>query len=292
MHSRHYGSYKNRKIVLPKQCDSLPHCVIQYDDGIHTDPIDGSLEVPSDGREVPKWMTEGEVIDGFVAVTENGVMKRGDGFSVSPGNTPNTQGILFWDKPFILHGADGVDRCLLIMDTQGLWDRNTSDEFNNYIFGLSSFLCSYLIFNNKGMFDNDRLKSFTKLSVFNNGLSDDSKAFQHLDILLRDFGDYDTNLDGIREAIEYSKMELQDIRSNKNLEKEVEAIDSCFEEFDLFCLPSPGEIAGRGFTGSIGSIRRMFMRILGFYIDKVIKNIQPRKFHGEELTVRAFTEYE
>ena len=34
------------------------------------------------------------------------------------------------------------------------------------------------------------------------------------------------------------------------------------------------------------------MRILGFYIDKVIKNIQPRKFHGEELTVRAFTEYE
>ena len=240
MHSRHYGSYKNRKIVLPKQCDSLPHCVIQYDDGIHTDPIDGSLEVPSDGHEVPKWMTEGEVIDGFVAVTENGVMKGGDGFSVSPGNTPNTQGILFWDKPFILHGADGVDRCLLIMDTQGLWDRNTSDEFNNYIFGLSSFLCSYLIFNNKGMFDNDRLKSFTKLSVFNNGLSDDSKAFQHLDILLRDFGDYDTNLDGIREAIEYSKIELQDIRSNKNLEKEVEAIDSCFEEFDLFCLPSPG----------------------------------------------------
>ena len=60
----------------------------------------------------------------------------------------------------------------------------------------------------------------------------------------------------------------------------------------MFCLPSPGEIAGRGFTGSIGSIRRMFMRILGFYIDKVIKNIQPRKFHGEELTVRAFTEYE
>ena len=247
--------------------------------------------MPSEGHEVPKWMTEGVIIDGFISKKNDVSVKGGDGFSVSPGQDPNTQGILIWDKPFFLHGEDGVDRCLLIMDTQGLWDYQTSNEFNNCIFGLSSFFASYLIFNYQNSFDTERYKTFATLSMFSNGLVDHSKAFQHLDFLLRDYSDYDTDMDGIPEAIKYSTKELNKLQNSKIVEEEMTVIESCFEQFDVFCLPSPGEINGRGYKGSIAAIRHMFFRILGFYIDKVITTIQPRRFNGEELTVDAFVKY-
>ena len=288
------GSFKNGKIVPPELVYSLREGFIEYVTILVVEIVDGEDVTLSKGYSIPEWMgKEEDTIDGYITVTKSGqVIKGNDGFSVSSDQDPNTHGILFWDKPFVIHGEDGVDRCLLIMDTQGLWDYDTSNDYNTCVFGLSSFLASYLIFNNKGMLDTERLKSFSNLSMFSNGLVNHSKAFQHLDILLRDYSDYDTDVDGIQEAVDYSKEWLGTILDRITLKKEVNGIRSCFEQFDAFCLPRPGNIDEKQYKGSIGGIRHMFLRILGFYIDKVIKSIQPRRINGEELTMETFVKCE
>lgn len=93
---------------------------------------------------IPQWMkAEGEYIDGFR--TKEG-KQISTGFSVSSGNERNTTGILFWNRPFVIE-RDHQRICILIMDTQGLWDPETGNELNTCIFGLSAVLSSYLIFN-------------------------------------------------------------------------------------------------------------------------------------------------
>ena len=118
---------------------------------------------------VPKWMVEGgDIVDGFMK-EENIDEPSQNGFSVSPGMKPNTKGILFWDEPFVIRGKDGREMCLLIMDTQGLWDYDTPNEFNVCVFGLSAILSSLLIFNSKGFLNTEQLKSFSSLSEFSRG---------------------------------------------------------------------------------------------------------------------------
>ena len=59
-------------------------------------------------------------------------------FSISAGTTRNTRGLLFWDKPYVITQKNGEKMCVLIMDTQGLWDRYTGNEINCSIIGLIS----------------------------------------------------------------------------------------------------------------------------------------------------------
>ena len=134
---------------------------------------------------IPRWMTAaGNTIDAFEK-------EKIQAFSISAGTTRNTRGLLFWDKPYVITQKNGERMCVLLMDTQGLWDAETKNEFNCSIFGLSSLLSSCVIFNQKGNINTDQLKSFSVLSKFSKDVSKDSgKPFQHLDILLRDYEDY------------------------------------------------------------------------------------------------------
>lgn len=83
---------------------------------------------------IPRWMTAaGNTIDAFEKEKINA-------FSISAGPTRNTRGVLFWDKPYVITQKNGERMCVLLMDTQGLWDAETKNEFNCSIFGLSSLL--------------------------------------------------------------------------------------------------------------------------------------------------------
>ena len=247
------------------------------------------MSLTEDG--IPKWMVEeGEFVDGYVSGKEE--YGSNNGFSVSPGMNPNTKGILLWDKPFIIHGKDGREMCLLIMDTQGLWDYDTPNEFNVCIFGLSSILSSFLIFNSKGFLNTEQLKTFSNLSEFSKGIASQMKSFQQLDFLIRDFTDYNTNTDDRKKASVYNREQLRRLRMKPQTKREMERIESCFDQFDMFCLPRPSDIDGRHYDGSIKKINPLFMCILSDYIVRIMKSIEPRRINGDELTVEAFAQYD
>ena len=257
---------------------------------LSVDFIEGNADMSLTEEGIPKWMVEeGEFVDGYM----NGDSSvSSHGFSVSPGTTPNTKGILLWDEPFVVHGKDGREMCLLIMDTQGLWDYDTPNEFNVCIFGLSSILSSFLIFNSKGFLNTEQLKTFSNLSEFSKGIASQMKSFQQLDFLIRDFTDYNTDTDDRKKANVYNREELRRLRMKPQTKREMERIESCFEQFDMFCLPRPGDIDATNYDGSIKKINPLFMCILSDYIVRIMKSIEPRRINGEELTVEAFAQYD
>ena len=256
---------------------------------LSVDFIEGTVDMSITEDGCPKWMVEeGERVDGYM---NGNTPASSHGFSVSPGTTPNTKGILFWDEPFVIHGKDGKEMCLLIMDTQGLWDYDTPNDFNVCIFGLSSVLSSLLLFNSQGFLDTEQLKHFSNLSEFSKGVAKHLKAFQQLIFLLRDYKDYNTATDDREMAIVYNVKQMEKLKQRPQTKKEMERIEGCFDRFSVFCLPRPGDIDGRQYDGSIKKINSLFMCILSDFIVRIVKDIQPRRINGEELTVEAFAKY-
>ena len=220
------------------------------------------------------------------------------GVSVSGGDTPNTSGIDFWRQVFIIPDNSPNNpykkKCVLLMDTQGLWDPETENKCNASIFGLSCVLSSYLIFNQKGTLTSEDLSQLASLTEFSNGLTklqkDGRKAFQRMDILFRDF----TNISSrktIDEAEQARLKKLEDLNTKPALNKHTTKIKTCFEKFDIMCLNSPGEIDDVDYNGDLNECNKLFLKLLGHYIQRIIGTIRPRNIGGEDITGKYFIEY-
>lgn len=68
-------------------------------------------------------------------------------FQWRAGKERTTTGIWMWSEPFIRRVANGEEVAVLLMDTQGMFDNETSMNLTACIFGLSTLLSSYQIYN-------------------------------------------------------------------------------------------------------------------------------------------------
>ncbi|OQS00640.1 atlastin [Thraustotheca clavata] len=69
------------------------------------------------------------------------------GFSWRAGRKRNTTGIWMWGEPFLRKSKQGEDIAVFLIDTQGMFDSETSQMLTASIFGLSTLLSSYQIYN-------------------------------------------------------------------------------------------------------------------------------------------------
>jgi atlastin len=69
------------------------------------------------------------------------------GFSWRAGRKRNTTGIWMWGEPFIRKSSRGEDIAVFLVDTQGMFDSETSQMLTASIFGLSTLLSSRQIYN-------------------------------------------------------------------------------------------------------------------------------------------------
>ena len=236
---------------------------------------------------IPKWMiSESGKIESFEKT-------KTTAFSITAGTTRNTRGILFWSEPFVITKENGEKVCVLVMDTQGLWDDQTQDEFNCSIFGLSCLLSSYTIYNQKGNMNTEQLRKFSVLSQFSKDVSKESgKPFQHLDLLMRDYEGYDLDEDkDVSTGVEYSERRLDRMRKGKIEGDIVKQIEDCFNEFGLFCLPHPGlKVAGSKYDGSIVTAEPLFMRLLSYYLNRIVGEIRYREIGGVRINGNNFVQ--
>ena len=254
----------------------------------------GSVDLSENEQGVPKWMLAGgDKITAFVAHSDSGKdteFENRGAFAISAGTERNTRGILFWNKPYVIRQSNGEKMCVLIMDTQGLWDPYTGNEFNCSIFGLSCLLSSYVIFNQKNDMNTNELKQFSVLTKFSKEVSKMGKPFQHLDILLRDFGGYSRKRNDVEKGIEMSKERLKRMQSGGVEAPIAKGIAECFSEFDVFSFPTPGEdVMDSEYDGTISVIKPQFMRMMSYYIDRIIQGgIKPRVMGDVKITGRNF----
>lgn len=216
----------------------------------------------------------GPILEGYSGNTSNS-----KGFNFRGGDARNTEGIWFWSKPFIIPDPTtaGGKMAVLIMDTQGMWDGRKGQGLTASIFGLSTLLSSYQIYNVRQALQEDFLQHlalFTDYSIRirDVGKSGDHPPFQHIDFLVRDYANFrsETNQANCLKEMESYKNSFLSPRNSEDLNETRNQIKECYQIIDVYCLPHPGlEVSRVGYDGTIKTISAAFLNLLSNYISSI-----------------------
>lgn len=118
------------------------------------------------------------------------------GFSWRSGSTRDTTGIVVWNDVF-LYDNSMTDKklAIILMDTQGLFDKKTTHMDNSRIFALGTLISSIQILNLFGILQEDQLQYSQLVTEFARFTATDSvgttiKPFENLMFLIRDWVSY------------------------------------------------------------------------------------------------------
>ncbi|XP_070497773.1 atlastin-2-like [Chironomus tepperi] len=216
------------------------------------------------------------------------------GFSWQAGSNRDTIGIVFWSDVF-LHTIDrnGEKLAIFVMDTQGLYDNDSSTSDNNRIFGIGTLISSIQIFNVMARIQEDQLLNFqlaTELTKFYGASKHPFTGcpFQNLLFLIRDWTDEDYAY-GIEGGKEYfDKIFMKTVSKNEELRKVRESIKNCFERIECCLLPHPGKtVAGKkSYNGRISDMDEEFHDEIRNIIEYILlpDNMIRKKMNSQELT--------
>ena len=82
--------------------------------------------------EIPKWLSG----DGCIS----------NGFQFQSGEKGVTNGISMWSEVFLIN-HNGKQMYVVLLDSQGLYDNGKKKDMDKCIFGMTTFLSSFQIFN-------------------------------------------------------------------------------------------------------------------------------------------------
>jgi len=224
------------------------------------------------------------------------------GFHWRGGSERDTTGIWMWSHPFCLKRDNGEMLAVLLIDTQGMFDHETTMAVTASIFGLSTLISSYQIFNIDKRIQEDHLQQLALFSEYGRiaikeeqkqkgeDTSTNKKPFQQIEFLVRDWQNFECDGEGELPNLE---QEMEDYlqtcieeRAAKDLYETREQISSCFESMSCFLLTHPGrDVTKKKYTGQIDLIDPVFLRLLDRFCQRVFDNLQPKKVHGREITV-------
>ena len=241
-----------------------------------------------------------------------------DGFDWRGGAERNTTGIWMWSKPFILPrtGSDGTkeDVAVLLVDTQGMFDHETTMGLTAAIFGLSTLLSSYQIYNVDKRIQEDNLQQlalfseYGRMALKTDGHEEENekedtevdtdkrqkRPFQHIEFLVRDWQNFEDDEDIERcekEMFEYLETVLAE-REAADLKDTRAQIMSCFENVSCYLMTHPGfAVTKKKYAGEIGSVEPTFIAFMERYCKRVFENPIAKSIHGRELTSPELTAY-
>lgn len=243
-----------------------------------------------------------------------------NGFSWKAGSDRNTTGIWMWSEPFIV----SPNKAVLLIDTQGMFDHETTMSLTASIFGFSTLLSSLQIYNVDKRIQEDNLQQLALFSEYARmAMGDDQeskeledspavevdaqgkatstegvkKPFQHIEFLVRDWQHFDDDIDDDGEegedfeAMEKSmKSYLEKVmadREAKDLRDTREQIHSCFEEITCYGLSHPGNaVTKKKYGGEVGALDETFLHLLVRYCTRIFDaaTLEPKVIHGQVLT--------
>jgi atlastin len=241
-----------------------------------------------------------------------------DGFDWRGGAERNTTGIWMWSKPFILPRtlSDGSkeDVAVLLVDTQGMFDHETTMGLTAAIFGLSTLLSSYQIYNVDKRIQEDNLQQlalfseYGRMALKTDGHEEENekedtevetkkpqkRPFQHIEFLVRDWQNFedDENIELCeKEMSEYLETVLAE-REAADLKDTREQIMSCFENVSCYLMTHPGfAVTKKKYAGEISSVEPTFIAFMDRYCKRVFQNPIAKSIHGRELTSPELTAY-
>ncbi|ESO86215.1 hypothetical protein LOTGIDRAFT_167448 [Lottia gigantea] len=223
-----------------------------------------------------------------------------EGFSWRGGSERDTTGILLWSEPFVCRSGSGQDLAVLLMDTQGAFDSESTVRDCATVFALSTMLSSVQVFNltqNIQEDDLQHLQLFTEYGRLALEANDNvSKPFQKLEFLVRDWSFPYEACYG--EAGGKKIMERRLTVSNKQhpeLQQLRRHIRSCFDDISCFLLPHPGlKVATNPhFDGRLKDIEADFTEQLQILVPLLLskENLIVKEINGSQITCQDLVEY-
>ncbi|CAG9811790.1 unnamed protein product [Chironomus riparius] len=178
------------------------------------------------------------------------------GFTWKSGSSRVTTGIDMWNDIF-LHKDEisGEEIGIILMDTHGLFDNETSGLDNSRIFTLGTLISSIQVLNLSGVIQDDQLQYIqfaTECAKFTFTQNQDStgKCFQNLIFLIRDWANPDEFDYGIEGGKKYLDHFQKTMRTQKmDLQYICDSIYNSFENITCSLLPHPGKIVSTGKNG-------------------------------------------
>ncbi|CAK8691435.1 unnamed protein product [Clavelina lepadiformis] len=160
-----------------------------------------------------------------------------------------TRGIWIWNKPYTITKKDDQKLALILMDTQGSFDPNSS-ESDSAIFAFSTLLSSFQMYNLKERIKMNELESlaiFTRYAEMAGTTTATGSCFQTLLLLVRDWQDDVAFKFGIDEEEGDKESYLQHVikkytGNDENLKAVRDGITRAFKNVKCALLPHPGMI--------------------------------------------------
>uniref|UniRef100_A0A7S4AA67 GB1/RHD3-type G domain-containing protein n=1 Tax=Pseudo-nitzschia australis TaxID=44445 RepID=A0A7S4AA67_9STRA len=252
-------------------------------------------------KELKNNGSTGELIEGDKKWFEKIESIENDAFHWRGGSERNTTGIWMWDHPhFVKKGDESL--AILIVDSQGMFDNETTMSLTASIFGLSTLLSSYQIYNVDKRIQEDNLQQLALFSEYarlvvqgTDGASvkkegaGDMKPFQTMEFLVRDWQHFEDEEDYDQmeqEMNEYMDKVISE-REAKDLQETREQILACFEKTTCFGLSHPGmAVIKKNFKGEVSKMDDTFLNLLDRYCRRVfsVENLKPKVIQGREVT--------
>ncbi|XP_052469585.1 atlastin-2 [Carassius gibelio] len=220
------------------------------------------------------------------------------GFSWRGGCERETTGIQAWSEVFVVEKEDGTKVAVLLVDTQGAFDSQSTIKDCATVFALSTMTSSVQVYNLSQNIQEDDLQHLQLFTEYGRLALEEicEKPFQKLLFLIRDWCYPYEHGYGLKGGNGFLNRRLQ-VKQNQHeeLQNVRKHIHSCFSSIGCFLLPHPGlKVATNPhFDGRLRDIDGEFKKELQSLVPLLLapENLVEKEIGGAKVTCRDLLEY-
>ncbi|CAI5771258.1 atlastin-2 isoform X2 [Podarcis lilfordi] len=220
------------------------------------------------------------------------------GFTWRGGCERETTGIQIWSEVFVIPKPDGTKVAVLLMDTQGAFDSQSTIKDCATVFALSTMTSSVQVYNLSQNIQEDDLQHLQLFTEYGRLAMEEiyQKPFQTLMFLIRDWSypyEHPYGLVGGKQFLE-KRLQVK-VHQHEELQNVRKHIHSCFSNLGCFLLPHPGlKVATNpSFDGRLNDIDDDFKSELRNLVPLLLapENLVEKEISGSKVTCRDLVQY-
>ncbi|XP_061097066.1 atlastin-1 isoform X1 [Conger conger] len=220
------------------------------------------------------------------------------GFSWRGGSERETTGIQIWSEVFLVDKPDGRKVAVLLMDTQGTFDSQSTLRDSATVFALSTMISSMQVYNISQNVQEDDLQHLQLFTEYGRLAMEETflKPFQSMIFLVRDWSfpyEFSYGQEGGMKFLE-KRLKISE-NQHEELQNVRKHIHSCFTNISCFLMPHPGlKVATNPhFDGRLKEIDREFINNLQVLVPWLLspRNLDVKEINGNNITCRGLVEY-
>ncbi|XKL68706.1 hypothetical protein PGB90_006475 [Kerria lacca] len=220
------------------------------------------------------------------------------GFSWRGGSERETTGILMWSEVFCTTLPNGEKVAVILLDTQGTFDSESTVRDCATVFALSTMLSSIQIYNLSQNIQEDDLQHLQLFTEYGRLALEDTgnKPFQKLQFVVRDWSfpyEVEYGEEGGEKILE-RRLRISD-KQHPELHSLRKHIKSCFTDIKCFLMPHPGlKVATNPkFDGRLCDIEDEFKNCLRTLVPLLLspENLVQKEIGGQKVKVKELVQY-